>query len=147
MAIIDSKTGDLKFDAFSLRKHAPMVELENLIAKNAHAYSAQQLLALGSHQSEEKLWGLGAAMRNGRVMQFWLQDLKAKVVAPEKWTIANEVERQKAHHDYLKSIFKDPDCRASSRASNLSWQFSWGSVSSELDLKGVQALIIIDYLL
>lgn len=146
MTIIDTKTGDLKFDTFVLGRTARQADLEKFVTKHSPSYtSQQQLLALGSHTAEGKLWGLGAAVRNDRVVQFWLQHLDADGIIQDAWDINNEMRRQKAHDDYMRTICDEAGTLGNSVGTGRRWQFNWGSISSALDLKGVQALLVIDY--
>jgi hypothetical protein len=143
MTVIDTKTGELKFDVFFLGRTTRQADIEKFVINHSTFNTGQsRQFALGSHTAQGKRWGLGAVVRNEKVVQFWLQCLDAEGVVQDAWDMNNEERRQAAHEEYMRMV-SDQTGRLSNGGRQ--WQFSWGKISSTLDLKGVQALLIVDY--
>jgi hypothetical protein len=140
--------GAVTFDDFSIRRLSCLADFEKPVNRQEFTGSSSDaLLALGSHRSNGTLWGVSARLQTYRVQQLFLQNLTAEGVLPGLWNMANEERRQKAHDDYLQGLCADSRGKTAHHGPNLIWQFGWGTVSSTLDLKGVQALIVVTYMI
>lgn len=143
MTVIDTKTGELKFDAFFLGRTTRQADIEKFVSNHSPFNIGQsQQFALGSHTAQGKLWGVAAVVRNEKVVQLRLQYLDAEGVVQDAWNMSNEERRQAAHEDYMRMVSDETGTLSNG---GRQWQFSWGKISSTLDLKGVQALLIVDY--
>jgi hypothetical protein len=146
MTILDLATGAVTFDDLSIGRTSRVSDFEKFVTRQAFTNdSSDALLGVGSHGANGAVWGVGVRLRNGRVQQLWLQSLTADGVLPDVWDLANEERRQKAQDDFLKQLCANSRGRIAHRGTCLEWEFDWGSASSTLDLKGVQALIVITY--
>jgi hypothetical protein len=146
MTILNLATGAVTFDDLSIGRSSQLSYLEKFATRQAFIINlSNALFGLGSHRSNGALWGVGVRLQNGRVHQLSLQNLTADGVLPDVWDLANEERRQKVQDGYLRQLCANSRGRIAHRGTSLVWQFDWGSASSTLDLKGVEARIVITY--
>jgi hypothetical protein len=123
-----------------------MTDIENFITRRAATLSSgAQSVGLGTHAFDNKTWGIGAVLSPFKTKQIWLQMLDADGVDSNAWNLKNEQRRQQEHDTYLKNTCHDASDRIKRSMSTLKYSFSWGDISSTLDVHGIQALIIIEY--
>jgi hypothetical protein len=87
---------------------------------------------------------VGATYVGSRISQVRLMCLDAKGVDATAWSLENEKLRKTAH-DALIAEWCSKGSVLENSLSSLVYKFSWGKVSSILDIKGMQALILVEY--
>ncbi|WP_141758774.1 hypothetical protein [Duganella sp. HH105] len=144
--MIDLHNGNIGFDAFTLNSSTRLIDIENFITRRAATLnSGAQHVGVGVHLLDDKTWGVGAVVSPFKTKQVWLQMLEAKGVNPNTWDLQNEERRRQVHDSYLKELCHDSSVSINRSISTLKYSFRWGSISSTLDVRGIQALIIIEY--
>ncbi|KAE8755940.1 MULTISPECIES: hypothetical protein [Paraburkholderia] len=144
--MIDLQSGKVRFDdGFEVSCATTIAQLERSVStKRSPATPDHTQLSIGAHISGQRTWGVGAIFFRERLKQIWLQCLNADGVDPDAWDIGNEKARKKFHDEFLMVACFGKSVLETSPAS-LGWAFSWGKISSVIDMRGVQALIVVDY--
>lgn len=130
--MIDVSSGDVLFDD-GLRITLNDSPERYFSCSEVRVSSECRLLALGSHPTGTELWGVGLVFRETKLHQVWLQCLNC--TDQKNWSLENEKKRKSVHDRYIETmagVFGGSD-------------FVWGKISSTLDVRGVQALLIVSY--
>ena len=90
-------------------------------------------------------WGVGLVFGQERLSQIWLQCLSADGIDAKTWSLENEKLRKVAHDLVVNTMCLSTGDGVQS-ASSLAYKFPWGTISSTLDVRGVQALVLVEYL-
>ena len=144
--MINFDSGFIVFDdSLSIDKLSSLYKLENIpSAKSAPSIAGRTQLSLGSHPSQGKNWGVGVTFVDSKLNQVGLMCLNVKGIDDTAWSLESEKMRKMAHDSLLvewcsKGVLLEHDI------SSLKYKFPWGKVSSVLDIRGVQALILVEY--
>lgn len=113
-------------------------------AKVFASVAGRTQLSIGAHTVEGKCWGVGVVFVQAKLSQIWLQCLNADGVDVTAWSLENEKIR-KATHDIVVKKQCSSTGSVVETTSTLVYKFPWGKVSSILDIRGVQALILVEY--
>jgi len=114
-------------------------------AKVVHSVPERTQLSLGSHEIQGHVWGVGVIFVQTKLNQIWLQLLNADGVDAIAWSLENEKIRKFSHDSFVKKLCSSSG-DVNQSISSLVYKFSWGKISSVLDIRGVQALIVFEYL-
>ena len=147
--MINILKGDVVFDD-GLHLN-PSVSVETLEAipgsKRGPATLGRTQLSVGLHRVAAAEWGIGAIFVEQQLEQVLLQYLNAPGVRRDVLEMSNETTRKHAHDEILHNLFGNQGALSKSDSHTpLVFQLSWGRISSILDPRGVQALILIEYL-
>lgn len=143
--MIDIQSGTVSFeDGLELSHATTRVQLEGNSVASAIAPAGRTQLSVGTHNAGQRHWGVGVVFVGERLAQVWLQCLDADRVDPSAWDIGNEMARKTFHDQFLRRVCAGHRFEESAAAAE--WRFPWGKVSSVIDLRGVQALIIVEHL-
>jgi hypothetical protein len=143
--MINVATGELIFDdGFSIAKGMSFRDIDAKQIGSSFPSSTNTVsLSLGKHYFKDQLWGVGAILTDARIRYIVLSILSSPKVNPDAWDIAVERIRQSEHDEWLKSHF--PRYIKPHSKSVVFCEFKWGVITSSIDLKGVQANVVIDY--
>lgn len=148
--MINTLTGDVVFDdGLHLGPSASVEALEAIPgARRGPAILGRTQLSVGSHRVAAIEWGVGAVFVERQLAQVLLQYLNAPSVQRDVLGMANETIRKNAHDEILRNLFGEQSSlnKSAGPQTPLVFQLSWGRISSILDPRGVQALILIEYL-
>ncbi|MBB5609337.1 MULTISPECIES: hypothetical protein [unclassified Janthinobacterium] len=143
--MIDIKTGTVSFNNLKLHSFTSILSLASTIKIKPHDFGlSNTTVSLGIHFSGKQAWGVGVVFSGVKLLQIWLQFLDEKDASENIWTMGNERERKNFHDAYLKEMVMGRYKKRSN--ADLYSEFSWGNISSILDVRGVQALILIEYI-
>ena len=144
--MIDVNSGDIIFDDSSFNAQTQLAEMEATPgAKITPCLSGRTQLSMGSRSFKDSSWGVGLVFSYEKLSQIWLQCLSADGVDAKAWSLENEKLR-KVTHDLVVNRLCSSSSTAVKSASSLTYKFSWGTISSTLDVRGVQALVLVEYL-
>lgn len=145
--MIDIDTGMVSFDdGFIVKPQLDVVTAASFPGvRRAPTVGARTQFSAGVHPSGKNNWGVGLVYENDRLVQVWLQWLDQKETDHSAdWNLQNEKTR-KVIHDRLVIELCENRGKKSDTSAALTYIFSWGKVSSVLDLRGVQALIVLEH--
>lgn len=145
--MIDLGSGALVFaDGLTLSGSTTRRQLEGggAAIKVFSSVQGREHLSLGTHAAQSWSWGVGVVFVQGVLEQVWLQCLNAERVDPGAWDIQNETIRKEFHDKYFLDLCL-PGGSPLKTGTSLSCGFDWGRISSTLDLRGVQALIVVEF--
>lgn len=133
-------------DGLTLEAQTTLSNVEKISgAKLALSVPGRTQLSIGTHSIDGKNWGVGVVFIQSKLNQILLQCLDADGVDSSAWNLENEKLRKNTHDVILKR-----DCSLNNNVeqslSSTTYKFEWGKVSSLLDIRGVQALILVEYL-
>jgi hypothetical protein len=142
--VINTVTGEISFDDLKISHSVSLSEI-HVIFNTGSTWSmgGRTQLSLGVHFVEGVRWGVGVIFANSKLSQVWLQLLDAPGVDSSAWSLDNELQRKVAHDQVVCTMRAGAATTRSS--STLECKFNWGKVSSVLDARGVQALLVIEY--
>ena len=143
--MIDINSGKIFFDDFVIDGFVSLERIKSFVCggfPSSNIGGAQ--LSLGVHVKDGERWGVGVIFNNFKLYQVWLQQLSAPGVDGNAWSLDNEKKRKSAH-DKIVADLCAKKCISIKSLSEIECKFQWGSISSLLDLKGVQALLVIEY--
>jgi len=145
--MININSGAVIFDDhLSIDSQTQFSQMEDIPgAKVSASVAGRAQLSLGAHTVEGESWGVGVVFIQTKLSQIWLQCLSADGVDTTAWSLENEKIR-KATHDVVVKRLCSSIGSAVQTTSSLVYKFPWGKVSSVLDIRGVQALILVEYL-
>lgn len=143
--MIDVETGSVVFSNLTIRRDTSLEQLMQVpTAKVQMVVGELTYLALGTYQLASDTWGVGAVAKGGQLTQVWLQWLNAPDINKEEHSIMNE-QLRKARHDQILRMQHSGLGKSEDKGNSIGFRFSWGRVSSELDMRAMQALIVVDY--
>ena len=145
--MIDLNSGEIVFDDYlTINAQTQLVAMESVPgAKNIPALSGRTQLSMGSRSFICNSWGVGLVFGQEKLSQIWLQCLSADGIDAKTWSLENEKLRKVAHDLVVNTICSSTGDAVQS-ASSLVYKFLWGTISSTLDVRGVQALVLVEYL-
>lgn len=144
--MIDFQDGSVKFeDGFSavlgLNKSKFIIN-----SVSAGGGNLGEILPLGEHVSESFRWGVGGVFENSCLRQLWLQCLNPPGVLSGIADLANEMARRDFHDKWLMEFLRKYSVKGKKNgAASYEAQMAWGKIASVLDMRGVQAIILLDY--
>jgi hypothetical protein len=144
--MIDTNSGAIAFDdQLNINSQTRLAEMEAISKINsAPSQPGRTQLSIGSRLFQGGIWGVGLVFNERILSQIWLQCLNADGVDTKTWSLENEKLRKVTHDMAVKKICSSSGNPVQS-ASSLTYEFSWGSISSVLDVRGVQALVLVEY--
>lgn len=110
--------------------------------REVRAAQGRRQFSLGAHPSNEQSWGVGAVFVGATLSQVWLQCLTC--VDETTLSLDNEKSRQ-GFHDKILEAARREGIAVNKVGVNLEAVVPWGKISSVLDPRGVQALLIASY--
>lgn len=110
--------------------------------RETRAAQGRRQFSLGSHPSSGQNWGVGAVFVGSALSQVWLQCLTC--VDESILSLENEKARQ-IFHDKILDAAKLEGIAVNRRGVSLEAVVPWGKISSVLDPRGIQALLIASY--
>lgn len=110
--------------------------------REVRAAHGRRQFSLGVHPSDGQNWGVGAVFVDSALNQIWLQCLTC--VDETALSLDTEKIRQ-AFHDKILEGIKSEGIAVDRVGMSLEAIVPWGKVSSVLDPRGVQALLIASY--
>ena len=146
--MIDTFTGSVAFDdGLHIKKSTPLSLIKHLPSVRSTSTAAgRDELSAGVHRLGHAEWGVGTIFVSGKLHQIWLQYLNAPNVNKNILEMQNEITRKHAHDEILMQLtFDKTPSTSAPRHTPFVINYLWGSLSSVLDVRGVQALIVIEY--
>lgn len=144
--MIDLDSGAIEFDDFlSIDAQSPLSRMEEIPGtRSAPSIPGRYQLSIGTHPVHGEMWGVGLVYLQSKLNQVWLQCLSVDGVDSNSWSLENEKLRKTAHDVVVNELCSSG---GSTRppGPTLVFKFPWGKVSSILDIRGVQALIVVEY--
>lgn len=142
--MIDLSSGVITFDdGVSI---APNDSVESIAAlygaREIRSAQGRRQFSLGSHPSKGQNWGVGTVFVDSTLSQVWLQCLTC--VDDATLSLDNEKTRQ-SFHDKILEAAKLEGVAVKKIGAGLEAVAPWGKISSVLDPRGVQALLIASY--
>ncbi|MFC4312413.1 hypothetical protein ACFPN2_25240 [Steroidobacter flavus] len=120
----------------------PNVRSEQLLTlpgvRTAPSVAGRTNLALGTHYCGGQAWGVGAMFAGEQLDMLLLQMLRED---ESDWSLPQEEQRQRVHDQFLRDLCGD----VSRPVRGSRYNFPWGWLESTLDLRGVQAVIVVSY--
>jgi hypothetical protein len=143
--MINVSTGVITFDDGMCISPDDLVGSIELLpgAKNVTAIQGRRQYALGSHTSKGQIWGVGVVFIESALRQVWMQCLTC--VGNADLSLQTERLRQDFHDGIFEKIRLE-GVAVKRVGVNLEANFPWGKLSSVLDPRGVQALLIASYI-
>jgi hypothetical protein len=144
--MIDFISGAIIFDdGISISKHTKINDIERLFgAREVLSTNERRQFSLDVHLSGGVSWGVGAIFTNAILYQVWLQCLSCMDDAHTSWTLDNEMIRKKFHDEFIDKL-RHKNCHVQQSGASMEACFSWGKIASVMDVRGVQALLVISY--
>jgi hypothetical protein len=146
--MIDSLTGVITFDdGLKLDPTARLSSFEAVPgAQRVSTISGRSHWSIGTRRVGDAGWGIGAVFLEATLQQVWLQCLTVPGVQRDVLELANELKRKYKHDVVLLELFdKGNSFGQKFDERTLAFELPWGRVSSTLDQRGVQALILVEY--
>jgi hypothetical protein len=135
--VINEKTGELAFRELTI---SPKTKESELVSKVTFKQIGGGVFGHGTLTSDAHRFGTCVWFSDGSPSSIWLQLLNSD--EPE-WSLEAEFERKKLQEDFMARELRARPKMWNGRDPN--YLYSWGSISSVIDVKGVQALIIVSY--
>lgn len=144
--MIDMTTGALYFDdQLCIGPDTSLKTIETIPEiRRAPSVLGRTQLGIGIHQFGGCSFGVGVIFIHSKLAQIILQCLNAEGVDDSAWNIENEKRRKVFHDSWIARTLTNYD-RIERTVMTSTVRYIWGSVSSTLDVKGVQAIILIEY--
>ncbi|WP_183031977.1 hypothetical protein [Cupriavidus sp. UME77] len=144
--MIDLNFGSIIFDdGLNISNRTTIAQLERLaLPVLSPAVKLRTQLSIGTHACKNLTWGVGAVFSQERLVQVWLQCLNVDGVNAGAWDLENEKMRRDFHDKLIEELCCSI-CPSERAPASLAYKFPWGKISSIIDMRGVQSLIVIDY--
>jgi hypothetical protein len=146
--MIDSLTGAVTFDdGLKLDPTARLNSFEAVSgAQRVSTISSRSHWSIGTRRVGDSDWGVGVVFVEATLQQVWLQCLTVPGVQSDVLELPNELKRKYTHDVVLLELFDKGNLFGQkSNERTLTFELPWGRVSSTLDQRGVQALILVEY--
>lgn len=144
--MIDLATGAINFDdGLGISASTTIAQMQN-VAKTSHVPSVRGRvhLNIGTHVYQDWQWVVSLIFAGDRLSQIWAQCLNAEGVDTEAWELKNEEVRRNFHDAFLLALGLSKFSVEKS-ISTIKYILPWGAVSSTIDIRGVQSLIVVEY--
>jgi hypothetical protein len=146
--MINLQTGAIEFDdGLQLKRESRLESVSSLRGvTNQHTVSGRIQLSLGQRQAQSIDWGVGVIFVDDLIRQVWLQCLAENGKPVEgDWSLKTEIGRKAVHDRFLQNALLIGAAEFNRHGPSTECKFTWGKVSSLLDVRGVQALIVLEY--
>lgn len=143
--MIDFDSGAVRFDdGLVISSSMTLAQAKRIsTGKTPYAAEGRNQVGMGTHRCQDQEWGIGVAFMGNRIHQAWMQCLTADGADPHAWEIENERIRKRFHDNFLEGLIRDVTAQVS--LASVTYNYDWGSISSTIDMRGVQSLILIEY--
>lgn len=146
--MIDVNSGTVVFDDnLRIDAHTPLEKIETMPnIRPAPSILGKTQLSVGMHTACGHHWGVGVVYVHSKLTQIGLQCQSVDGIESTTWNLENEKRRKLFHDAWVNKTCSSRNSKAEQSVFSLIFKFPWGTVSSLLDIKGVQAIILINFL-